>query len=472
MAKFQIGFPEARLRAARLRPYFSSQLWRLIPVASPGLGSMAIDRYGRCYYDPELFESWNLDQVATVILHELLHKLVRHVKRAERIPGVDASKWNIAADLEINQMLMEDGLTLPKLPEPKGWNKEASGEWSGDPCLPSTVKGWQLVANAAGDLELQNLPVPPGLTAEEYYQILITEPPKPEPPEQPPEPENGDGDGDGDDGEPSDGESEDGEPGDGEQPGKSGPGQPNPLGGNDGSGVDGEQEAWEQGPPSTEAPGQSDIEQELSSREFAKQLETSGKGGAGLKRWAGKINEPAQIPWEQKLRSLVRDAVERRSGYDDTTFAVPNRRQWGLWDAGYEVCLPSGVSPIPEVFCVIDTSGSMTDEILQSILVEIKAVCLAVSAPVKAVCVDDQCYEVQKIEDTKLIRTTGGGGTDMRLGIDLARKQNPVPSVCIVLTDGYTPWPDSSIHGMAVIACITKGGTTSGIPSFISSVSL
>ena len=490
MSKFTIGFPEARLRAARLRPYFSSQLWRLIPVASPGLGSMASDRCVRCYYDPELFNSWSLDNVATVILHELLHKLVRHVKRGTRIPGLLPDKWNVAADLEINQMLMEDGLTLPELPAPKNWNEQASGPWSGKPCLPSTVTGWQLVANSNGDLELQDLPVPPGLTAEEYYQILTTEPPRPEQPEQPPEPEGDDGDtpnpepsedgsddgdgesedGDGDDG--SEDGDEDGESEDGEQPGKSGPGQPNPLGGNDGSGADGEQEEWEQGPPSAAAPGQSDIEQELSSREFAKQLESSGKGGAGLKRWAGKLNEPAQIPWEQKLRSLVRDAVERRSGYDDTTFAVPNRRQWGLWDAGYEVCLPSGVSPIPEVFCIIDTSGSMTDDVLQTILVEIKAVCLAVNAPVKAVCVDDQCYEVQKIEDTKLIRTTGGGGTDMRLGIELARTQNPVPSVCIVLTDGYTPWPDSSIHGMAVIACITKGGTTSGIPSFISSVSL
>ena len=184
------------------------------------------------------------------------------------------------------------------------------------------------------------------------------------------------------------------------------------------------------------------------------------------------MNEPAQIPWEQKLRSLVRDAVERRSGYDDTTFAVPNRRQWGLWDAGYEVCLPSGVSPIPEVFCVIDTSGSMTDDILQTILVEIKQVCLAVNAPVKAVCVDDRCYEVQKIEECSITSISGGGGTDMRLCIELARTQKPVPSVCIVLTDGYTPWPDSSIPNMAVIACITKGGTTSGIPSFISSVSL
>jgi predicted metal-dependent peptidase len=433
---------------------------------------MAIDQYGRIYYDPGLFESWSLDNVAAVILHELLHKLVRHVKRGTRIPGLLPDKWNVAADLEINQMLLEDGLTLPELPAPKNWNEQASGPWSGKPCLPSTVTGYQMVANSNGELELQNLPVPPGLTAEEYYQILITEPPPPLPPEQPPEPEDGDGDTPNPEPSDDDSESEDGESEDGEQPGKSGPGQPNPLGGNDGSGVDGEQEAWEQGPPSTEAPGQSDIEQELYSREFARQLETTGKGGAGLKRWAGKLNEPSQIPWDQKLRAIVRDAVERRSGYDDTTFAVPNRRQWGLWDAGYEVCLPSGVSPIPEVFCVIDTSGSMTDDVLQTILVEIKAVCMAVNAPVKTVCVDDQCYEVQKIEDTKLIRTTGGGGTDMRLGIELARKQTPVPSVCIVLTDGYTPWPDSSIHGMAVIACITKGGTTSGIPSFISSVSL
>lgn len=466
MAVVKYGFPEARLRAAKLRPYFAAALWRLIPVPKSGLGTMGIDRYGRCYYDPSLFESWTLDQSATVICHELLHRLVQHAKRADKALVSDHQKWNVAADVEINQMLREDGLDLPLLPQPKSWDPQISGPWEGKPCFPETIKGWQMVPDGHGGLKLDNRPLPPGLTAEEYYQILTTEPPKDDEDQS-----GGDGDGDGEESGEGSGDKSGSKPGD--KPGPTGgKAQPNPTGGNDGSGADGESSPWEDGPPSEDHPGQTEIESEIQSREFAKSLQSTGKGGAGLRRWAGQILEPAKVNWDQRLRALIRDAAERRSGTDDTTFSVPNRRQWGLWDSGHEVCLPSGVSPIPEVFCVIDTSGSMSDDILQSILVEIKSVCQAVGAPVRAVCVDDRCYDIQKIEETTIVRTTGGGGTDMRLGIELARKQTPVPAVCIVLTDGYTPWPTDPDGRMAIIAVITAGGTNHGIPSFINTVNL
>jgi len=446
----KIGFPETRLRAAKVRPYFGAALWRLIPVPTPGLGTMGIDKHGRVYYDPSLFDAWSIDQCAAVLMHELLHKLVQHANRSARLSVTDHQKWNVAADVEINQMLREDGLQLPNLPQPPAWDEAKSGKWSGAPCFPESIKGWQVVSDGNGGFSLEHRPLPPGLTAEEYYQILMTKPPE----EEGEESGNGTGGGSG------------GEPGDGS-------GQPNPTGGNDGSGADGQESPWEQGPPSDECPGQSEIEGELQTREFAKALQSSGKGGASLRRWAGQVGTESKVQWDARLRALVRDAAERRSGVDDTTFAVPNRRQWGLWDAGYEVCLPSGVSPIPEVFCVIDTSGSMSDEILQSVLSEIKSVARAINAPVRAVCVDDQCYDIQKVEsEFTRVQTKGGGGTDMRKGIALAGKQNPKPAVCIVLTDGYTPWPDSPDGRMAVVAVITSGGTTSGIPSFIHTVNL
>lgn len=43
-----------------------------------------------------------------------------------------------------------------------------------------------------------------------------------------------------------------------------------------------------------------------------------------------------------------------------------------------------------------------------------------------------------------LIGESGRGGTDMRVGIGEVWKMKPRPALCLVLTDGQTPWPDQA----------------------------
>ena len=42
----------ARMLAKESHPYFTALLMSLHPVESPGIGTMAVDKYGRLYYDP------------------------------------------------------------------------------------------------------------------------------------------------------------------------------------------------------------------------------------------------------------------------------------------------------------------------------------------------------------------------------------------------------------------------------------
>ena len=56
----------ARLLLVRERPYLASALWSLIPIQTPGLGTLAVDMYWRLYYDPEAIEKWSRDQLSLI----------------------------------------------------------------------------------------------------------------------------------------------------------------------------------------------------------------------------------------------------------------------------------------------------------------------------------------------------------------------------------------------------------------------
>ncbi|HEV2785292.1 MAG TPA: VWA-like domain-containing protein, partial [Solirubrobacteraceae bacterium] len=54
---------------------------------------------------------------------------------------------------------------------------------------------------------------------------------------------------------------------------------------------------------------------------------------------------------------------------------------------------------------------------------------------------DAYVHRVQRITSARQVELRGGGGTNMGAGIEAALELRPTPSVIVVLTDGYTPWP-------------------------------
>ncbi|MBU6151863.1 MAG: hypothetical protein KGR25_10460, partial [Chloroflexi bacterium] len=80
--------------------------------------------------------------------------------------------------------------------------------------------------------------------------------------------------------------------------------------------------------------------------------------------------------------------------------------------------------------------------------------------------VDAEVHVTKQVFRANEVNLVGGGGTDMRVGIEAAARLHPRPEVVIVLTDGFTPWPNVPPRGMRVIAGIT-GGNRILVPEWI-----
>ena len=132
--------------------------------------------------------------------------------------------------------------------------------------------------------------------------------------------------------------------------------------------------------------------------------------------------------------------------------------------------MPSLREPVVRVAIIADTSGSMGSDygkVLREIETIIKGFGRNDAVPVFSV--DAAVHTRQRVRNVAEVQLIGGGGTDMRLGIREAYTLRPRPDVAVVLTDGYTPWPDIPPPGMRVVAGII-GGTCQGVPEWMRTV--
>ena len=107
----------ARAYAAEQLPWFAPALFRSRIVVTPRVAVAAIDLHYNVYWNPEVVATiWRgrervraLSELAFLWVHEISHRLRQH---AERAPGRDARRWNIACDFEINDSAWR-GLHMP-----------------------------------------------------------------------------------------------------------------------------------------------------------------------------------------------------------------------------------------------------------------------------------------------------------------------------------------------------------------------
>jgi predicted metal-dependent peptidase len=181
----------------------------------------------------------------------------------------------------------------------------------------------------------------------------------------------------------------------------------------------------------------------------------------GWLRWADSVL-PSRTDWRRVLAAEVRSAVAAVAGKVDYSYRRPSRRA----HLNRKVVLPTLRRPIPDVAIVCDTSGSMHDRLLARALTEIEAVLTKAGlrqAQVRVLAVDADVHVVRRVSRAAQVQLAGGGGTDMGAGIASAAELRPRPSVVIVLTDGYTPWPDRPPPGIrVVVGLLTEGMRPAG----------
>lgn len=403
-----------RLAAAKLwltsergdLPYLASALYSVHAVACTDVETLTADTDWRLYVNPGWVASASVPQIATQLAHLTWHLLADHAQRAGSmlVTSATAQAWRDASDVTVAETLHSSGLHGHGLPLP-------------------------------GVLGLAH-----GRSAEEHYATLSRLPP--------PLP---------------DGASD--ESGEADASGGSGHDSPAAADGC-GSAADGLVRDYEL-PLSADVPAVGTVQADEVRRrvaiEFREHVTSRGTEPGEALRWASAILEPV-VAWQQVLTAAVRRAAGWANGHTDYTYTRPSRRQ----SAVRAVVLPATRRPLPTVAVVVDTSGSVDDGMLGQALGEVDGAIAGLGVPGEQVTVlacDAAVSTVQQVRRAADTRLGGGGGTDMRAGIDTASRLRPRPDVLVVLTDGYTPWPDHPPAGMALVAALLRRAGTAAPPA-------
>jgi hypothetical protein len=382
-----------------------------------------------------------LGRLAVVLYHELLHLVQEHFQRGEHLARIDSESWLLSCELEINDDLLNE----------VRWDQEHP-PGSDDP--PGVLR------MPKGALLPQALRLPVGLAAEEYWRLLQER----KDPTAPADPTNPTG--------PSRKQTRNRRRR--SQPGSNPNRRPRCCGG--GSGTGGPAHPLELSlDDSASAPN--DGEKAVAVREFAHQATeffqdgTPGSRPGWLQRLPVDEWTAQPIPWYHLLERYLHEQFRGR-GVDDYSWRQPNRRN----PFPNEIILP-GLSSRPpgDVGFLIDTSGSMrTADLAQAfgIVKEILQRVCAVNGPAVHLIGCDATAKyagrIQSPHQLASLELPRGGGTDLRVGIELADKQNLSLKCLLVLTDGRTPWPASPPRFDLIVALL--GSYTQKIPAWATSV--
>lgn len=153
-----------------------------------------------------------------------------------------------------------------------------------------------------------------------------------------------------------------------------------------------------------------------------------------------------QTDWRTILNDFIQEEVV------DYSFAPPDRR---FDDSPFFLPDFNGKEDMVEdILFMIDTSGSMSDDMITAAYTEVKGAIDQFDGKLKgwlgffdAAIIEPQPFQDE--EEFKIIKPAGGGGTDFQIIFEYVTKhmEDKLPESIIILTDGYAPFPQEKLTG-------------------------
>ena len=179
----------------------------------------------------------------------------------------------------------------------------------------------------------------------------------------------------------------------------------------------------------------------------------AGNLPSGVKRLIDTFLSP-QLNWRDMLPTKIQSTVK-----SDYTYRRPSRK--GV-DAGFY--LPSmDYDESIDIAIAIDTSGSMSQDMLQDILSETQG-CMDqyTNFNIHLFCFDTEVHNPQDFDENNIdefleYESMGGGGTDFMCCWDYMKDQGINPKLFVMFTDGY-PWNSWGDENYCETLFIVHGG--------------
>jgi predicted metal-dependent peptidase len=180
----------------------------------------------------------------------------------------------------------------------------------------------------------------------------------------------------------------------------------------------------------------------------------AGQMPADIARAVQSILAPS-IPWQEMLRHFMTARTNTRSDWSRR-----NRRFTSIY-------LPTRTGKqMRKIGVILDTSGSIDDRLMSIMASEVHAIGADVGAEETHV----KFASTKTVHEQRFMRgepivlqPKGGGGTDMRAPLGEFEAEETPPDVVVLLTDGYTPWPQVEPAYPLIVCCTTNVAIPVGV---------